>query len=137
MKEQSSASALNNNEILRVISTYNELVSNNKNFTNNNETIHTSHESHILMQTIANEIDDILARIENVIPKDVIVVPNNVNRRDSFNYSLYLNTITYPKTAVLFNITMNESGFIQNIQIKDKFKTIRIIFLIIFLENTR
>jgi len=137
MKEQSSASALNNNEILRVISTYNELVSNNKNFKNNNETIHTSHESHILMQTIANEIDDILARIENVIPKDVIVVPNNVNRRDSFNYSLYLNTITYPKTAVLFNITMNESGFIQNIQIKDKFKTIRIIFLIIFLENTR
>ncbi|KAL6601108.1 hypothetical protein U3516DRAFT_843971 [Neocallimastix sp. 'constans'] len=112
-----------NDNILRSISLCNESINFYKNFVENHNVSPSSNDGQILSNLITNSINDILARIENIIPANTTVVPTNINNKEIFNYNLYLDTIIrYPKTAILFDYQTDSNGFISNISIKKKFE---------------
>ncbi|KAG4098388.1 hypothetical protein H8356DRAFT_1039909 [Neocallimastix lanati (nom. inval.)] len=112
-----------NDNILRSISLCNETINFYKNFTENYDIFPSSKDGQILSKIITNSINDIFARIENIIPTNTTVVPTNINNKEIFNYNLYLDTIIrYPKTAILFEYKTDSNGFISDISIKKKFE---------------
>jgi len=112
-----------NDNILRSISLCNESINFYKNFVENYDVSPSSKDGQILSNLITNSINDIFARIENIIPANTTVIPTNINNREIFNYNIYLDTIIrYPKTAILFDYQTDSNGFISNISIKHKFE---------------
>jgi len=124
MESYKNSQADVNGNIFKALSLCNETINFYKNFTTNHDTFVSSKEGQILTKVITNAIDDIFARIENIIPSNVTVVPNNISNKEIFNYNLYLDTISrFPKTAILFDCEMDSNGFISDISIKKKFET--------------
>ncbi|KAG4102307.1 hypothetical protein H8356DRAFT_1358217 [Neocallimastix lanati (nom. inval.)] len=118
-----SSSNANNSNILKALSLCNDTINFYKNFTTNHDTCVSSKDGQILTRIITNAIDDIFARIENIIPSNVTVMPNSISNKEIFNYNIYLDTISrYPKTAILFDYKMDSNGFISDISIKKKFE---------------
>ncbi|ORY43902.1 hypothetical protein LY90DRAFT_509732 [Neocallimastix californiae] len=112
-----------NSNILKALSLCNDKINFYKNFTTNHDTCVSSKDGQILTRIITNAIDDIFARIENIIPSNVTVMPNSISNKEIFNYNIYLDTISrYPKTAILFDYKMDSNGFISDISIKKKFE---------------
>ncbi|KAL6636178.1 hypothetical protein U3516DRAFT_732330 [Neocallimastix sp. 'constans'] len=118
-----SLSSNANSNILKALSLCNDTINFYKNFTTNHDTCVSSKDGQILTRIITNAIDDIFARIENIIPSNVTVMPNSISNKEIFNYNIYLDTISrYPKTAILFDYKMDSNGFISDISIKKKFE---------------
>jgi len=120
---KNSQTDANNSNILKALSLCNDTINFYKNFTTNHDTCVSSKDGQILTRIITNAIDDIFARIENIIPSNVTVMPNSISNKEIFNYNIYLDTISrYPKTAILFDYKMDSNGFISDISIKKKFE---------------
>ena len=110
-----------NEDILKTLALCNDTINFYKNFTTKYETFPSAKDGQLLSKLITNAIDDVFARIENVIPTNTTVIPSNINNKEIFRYNLYLDTIArYPKTAVLFDFKMDSNGFISDISIKKK-----------------
>jgi len=107
--------------MIQVISSCSELMNFFKDFTKDNYIFFGNKHCNLIIDLVNKSIDEILTRIENIVPSTVTVVPKE-NNATRFNYAFYLDLITrYPKTAILFDIT-SSNGIITSIEMKDKFK---------------